>query len=46
MIWMLAILLKPIGLMVLFGIAYYGKCLAFKIPESKFKQLLFLSWRI
>jgi len=44
--WMIAILLKPLGLIVLFGIAYYGKCLAFHLPESKLKRILFLSWKI
>jgi len=44
--WMIAILLKPLGLIVLFGIAYYVKCLVFKLPEGKLKKILFLSWRI
>lgn len=45
--WMIAILLKPIGLIVLFSIAYFGKCLAMKyMADGKLKRILFFSWRI
>lgn len=45
--WVIAILLKPLGLIVLFGIAYFGKCFAMRyIPDGKVKRILFISWRI
>jgi hypothetical protein len=45
--WQLAIVLKPLGLFVFFGIAYLGARLVGKyLPEGRLKRILFFSWRI
>lgn len=39
--WMMAILIKPLVLFVLFGSAYYlGKLILYFVPEGRFKRLL------
>jgi hypothetical protein len=44
--WQLAIVLKPLGLFVLFAIAYSGARLVGKqLPEGRLKRFLFISWR-
>ena len=44
---MWAIVLKPLGLAVMFGIAWYGKeALRVYLPNSRFKKVLFFSWKI
>lgn len=45
--WMIAIVLKPLGLLALCGVAYLGAKFAGKIlPEGKLKRILFFSWKI
>jgi hypothetical protein len=45
--WMLAIVLKPIGLIVLFSFTWYCAHLARKhLPDGKLKRFLFISWRV
>ena len=45
--WILSIILKPIGLILLFGIAYFVKKMVWLyFPDNKLKRILFYSWKI
>lgn len=44
---MWAIVLKPVGLIVLFGIAYLGaRFVGKRLPEGPLKRFLFISWKV
>lgn len=45
--WQIAILLKPLGLIVLFGFTWaVAKVIKPHIPEGKLKRFLFFSWKV
>lgn len=44
---MLAIILKPLGLLVLFGFVHSIAMLVWKyLPEGRLKRFLFISWKV
>lgn len=45
--WLLAIILKPFGLLLLFGlVALLVFPLRKHMPEGRLKRILFFSWRV
>lgn len=45
--WHWAIVLKPLGLIVLFGAAYMGaRFIGKNLPEGRLKSILFFSWKV
>jgi hypothetical protein len=45
--WLLAVLVKPLGLVVLFGFTYFvSRFISRFIPEGKFKRFLFFRWKV
>lgn len=45
--WQLAIVLKPFGLLVLFGFTFFFARIVWKIlPDGKIKRFLFIRWRV
>lgn len=46
--WQLAIVLKPFGLIVLFGFVWLvaHKIIKPRLPEGRLKRFLFFSWKV
>lgn len=44
--WMWAIILKPFGLLILFVVVALLAYPFRKLPDSKLKRFLFISWRV
>jgi hypothetical protein len=45
--WQLAIVLKPLGLIVLFGFTWYlSRWIKQYLPEGRLKRFLFFSWKV
>lgn len=45
--WQLALLFKPLGLLVLFGFTWIvSRAIKPHIPEGRLKRLLYFSWKV
>lgn len=45
--WQIALLLKPLGLVVLFSFTYIvARLIARLIPEGRIKRILFFKWKV